>query len=92
MGSRPSQHIVDILRKVLRELEEVHDPNAAALVFLKSAILRRIAEIEIADAAGGIESAGRQYSVVVQFEFIRADERLEHRVDFAHGRETRIAS
>jgi hypothetical protein len=59
MGARPSHDLVKTLRKVLRQLEEATDPGDPALARLKSILLRRIADIEVAGASQELEPLGR---------------------------------
>jgi hypothetical protein len=51
MGLRPSHQVIQGLRKALSEVEATNDPDWDALISLKSIILRRLADIEISDAA-----------------------------------------
>jgi hypothetical protein len=59
MGTRPSQHLVVVLRKVLSDLEEATDPDDTALAHLKTILLRRIAEIETARSQRVLEVAAQ---------------------------------
>ena len=50
MGTRPSRHTVETVRKILSDLDEAVDPKDPALVSLKNLILSRVADIEVSRA------------------------------------------